>query len=296
MTADRCAAEFLGQLEREEMSVLTWGLTDGFFSEIELEERAEQFLARGQSAGVAYPFDSAWELVEALLERQLVWKLPETQRYRTRMAETLRLFARLRQIFPDPQNAAWRKAPNLVADYRLIVRPRLYPMRNVSPYQLLDELRKQISPSELEESVIRALLRVGTPEERHLARFQVRATDRILRMAGQDGTYGTVVSAGTGSGKTLAFYLPAYTAMATRLSGEYWTKCLALYPRNELLKDQLREALENARRISSTLVAHGKRKLVVAALYGDVPYAGRNILAGNFDSWRQLNIDGRKGV
>lgn len=294
MTADRCAAEFLGQLEREEMSVLTWGLTDGFFSEIELEERAEQFLARGQSAGVAYPFDSAWELVEALLERQLVWKLPETQRYRTRMAETLRLFARLRQIFPDPQNAAWRKAPNLVADYRLIVRPRLYPMRNVSPYQLLDELRKQISPSELEESVIRALLRVGTPEERHLARFQVRATDRILRMAGQDGTYGTVVSAGTGSGKTLAFYLPAYTAMATRLSGEYWTKCLALYPRNELLKDQLREALENARRISSTLVVHGKRKLVVAALYGDVPYAGRNILAGNFDSWRQLNIDGRK--
>jgi hypothetical protein len=294
MTADSCAAEFLGQLEREEMSVLSWGLADGFFSESELEERAEQFLARDQAAGIAAPFGNPWELVEALLERQLVWKLPETQRYRTRMAETMRLFARLRQIFPDPQNAAWRKAPNLVADYRLIVRPRLYPTRAVLPSSLLEELRSQIPLSELEESVIRSLLRVGTPEERHLARFQMRATDRILRMVGQDGTFGTVVSAGTGSGKTLAFYLPAYTAMANRMSGEYWTKCLALYPRNELLKDQLREALENARRISATLIAHGKRKLVVAALYGDVPNAGRNILAGNYDSWHQLNLDGRK--
>lgn len=294
MKADSFAAEFLGQLEREEMSVLTWGLADGFFSENELEERAEQFLARSRTADVAAPFDSPWELVEALLEHQLVWKLPDAPRYRTRMAETLRLFARLRQIFPDPQNAAWRKAPNLVADYRLIVRPRLYPRRAVLPSELLEELRGQISLSDLQENLIRALLRSGTSEERHLAHFQVRATNRILRMVGQDGTFGTVISAGTGSGKTLAFYLPAYTAMAGRLSGEYWTKCLALYPRNELLKDQLREALENARRISATLVAHGKRKLVVAALYGEVPYAGRNILAGKFDSWRQLNVGGNK--
>jgi len=39
MTIDAIAMEFLGQLERAEWSVLSWGLIDGFFSERELEDR-----------------------------------------------------------------------------------------------------------------------------------------------------------------------------------------------------------------------------------------------------------------
>ena len=111
-------------------------------------------------------------------------------------------------------------------------------------------------------------------------------------MFGQERSFGTVVSAGTGSGKTLAFYLPAYAAMATQVSGEYWTKCLALYPRNELLKDQLREALANARRIAPALEMNGKRKLVVAALYGDVPYSAASLLSDG-GSWTRLTVNGR---
>lgn len=291
MAVDLSALEFLAQLEREEAAVLNWGLLDVFFSEDELERRADEFLASFAVDG-SPPFDSGWELVEELLEHHLLWKLPETDRYRTRMAETVRLFARLRQIFPDPQFATWRTAPNLVADYRLVIRPRLYPARNIRGSTLLDRIRRQGTVSPLEDSIIRALVRSGTDNERQLAEFQVRATERILRLRGHDRPVGTIISAGTGSGKTLAFYLPAYVTIASRLSGEYWTKCLALYPRNELLKDQLREALANARRISSSLVAQGKRKLVIAALYGDVPFGGRNVLAGDFDSWPKLTIRG----
>lgn len=286
------AIEFLGQLERAEWSVLAWGLVDGFFSERELEERAEEFLTGQTRIGIAHPFDSPWSLIESLLDENLLWRVPDTDRYRTRMAETVRLCARLRQIFTDPQNAAWRTAPNLVADYRLIVRPRLYPARDVAASALVEGLRRQTSVSALQVSVINAFLRHGTAEERLLARFQVRATERIIRMVGQDRSFGTVVCAGTGSGKTLAFYLPAYVRLATRLSAEYWTKCLAIYPRNELLKDQLREALANARRVAPVLIANRKRKLIVAALYGDVPSSGRRLLSGSVAAWRQLTISG----
>ena len=46
MAVKATALEFLGQLEREETAILTWGLLDGFFAEDELEERAENFLAQ----------------------------------------------------------------------------------------------------------------------------------------------------------------------------------------------------------------------------------------------------------
>src|SRR5262249_42959411 len=61
-------------------------------------------------------------------------------------------------------------------------------------------------------------------------------------------------------------------------SSEYWTKCLAIYPRNELLKDQLREALGNARRVAPVLATRGRRKILIGALYGDVPRTARAVL------------------
>ena len=44
MATNACAVRFLGQLEREEMKVLTWGLVDSFFSDDELEEKANRLL------------------------------------------------------------------------------------------------------------------------------------------------------------------------------------------------------------------------------------------------------------
>lgn len=292
MTVTACAIAFLDLIEQAELAVLGWGITDSFFSERELEERAERFLPEYTQSGRSSPSDSGWDLVEELLDQHLLWRIPDTDRYRTRMAESVRLLCRLRQIFPDPQNAAWRTAPNLVADYRLVVRSRLYPVREVLPGQVIDLLRAQGQVSGLQERIIRALVAPEGVEERSLARFQVRATQRILAAVEGGRTQGTVVCAGTGSGKTLAFFLPAYAVIASRLSTEYWTKCLALYPRNELLKDQLREALANARRIAPSLIREGKRRLVVAALYGDVPHSGRNLLS-NPGNWLRRTISGQ---
>jgi hypothetical protein len=287
------ALEFLGSLERAEAGLLTWGLVDGFFSEGEIEQRAEDFLTGLSSCGVEGGHTSGWELIEALLDDHLLWKLPNSERYRTRMAESVRLFARLRQIFPDARNVAWRTAPNLVADYRLLLRPRTYPRRSVSTSEALNIISTNVELSDVEDSVIRAFLHGGSSKELTLSGFQVRAANRVLHSARLNWASGTVVCAGTGSGKTLAFYLPAYAAISTLLSSEYWTKCLAIYPRNELLKDQFREALSNARLIAPALQQHGKRKLALGALYGDVPRTARSLLQqGAGLMWQRLTLRG----
>jgi hypothetical protein len=59
-------------------------------------------------------------------ERRLLFRFIEgtRPRYRTRMAEAVRFFSKLRQIFPG---RPWQLAPTLVADFRLTRVPRRYP-------------------------------------------------------------------------------------------------------------------------------------------------------------------------
>jgi len=74
-----------------------------------------------------------------------------------------------------------------------------------------------------------------------LADFQLRATTRILASwpARADRH---VVCAGTGSGKDARVLPAGVAAIADSLDGANWVRCLAIYPRNELLKDQFTEA------------------------------------------------------
>lgn len=293
MHSEDIALVFFDSLERAENALLAWGVVDSFFAEEELVERAKVFLEALPLSERVY--DTGSDLVSALLDAHLLWEIAgKPGRYRTRMAETVRLFTRLRQIFPNASEDAWRLAPGLVADYRLLIRPRLFPRRNVPASELLSYIADSgLSLQAVQANVLRTFLAVGTDHERKAAAFQVRATTRILRMAGESGTSGTVVSAGTGSGKTLAFYLPAYAAMAPLLTkGVFWTKCLALYPRNELLKDQLREALVAAKRISATLIGSGKRRLIVAALYGATPNDSNRVKTGE-GQWNKLTVKGQ---
>ena len=74
-----------------------------------------------------------------------------------------------------------------------------------------------------------------------------------------------MVGAGTGSGKTLAFYLPALAQLAA--PGVPSPRVVAIYPRNELLKDQLATAMQEVR----GLRAAGGRRLVVGAYFGPTP-------------------------
>ena len=100
---------------------------------------------------------------------------------------------------------------------------------------------------------------------RSLSRFQLDAAAEIFA-ALQSGTdRGVVVGAGTGSGKTLAFYLPALAQLAA--PGVPSPRVVAIYPRNELLKDQLATAMQEVR----SLRAAGGRQLVVGAYFGPTP-------------------------
>jgi hypothetical protein len=292
MQNDDIALDFLNSLEYSEASLLLWGVVDSFFSEDELRSRAEVFFDETAPPRRGH-HESGIDLIESLLANHLLYQLPENGRYRTRMGETIRLFSRLRQIFPSPNNDAWRTAPGLVADYRLLVRRRVFPARSVEPEDVLLQVGNDVQIGPLQQTIIRSFLGVEGPSVRKTAPFQVRATSRILRSVNQPGSQGTVVSAGTGSGKTMAFYLPAYAAIGPLISNEFWVKCLALYPRNELLKDQLKEALSAARRIKPALKTSGRRALAVAALYGGVPNSTRDVTSGR-NPWRRVNHRGQR--
>ena len=77
-----------------------------------------------------------------------------------------------------------------------------------------------------------------------------------------------MVSAGTGSGKTLAFYLPVLADIASG-DGTVSTKALAIYPRNELLKDQFSQTYVEARRLDGSTAM--KRKITIGAFFGPTP-------------------------
>ena len=234
------ALEFLSQLEQQEAKLLCWGFTGGSFSAEELQERAE--------VHTGGDFSSALRLVEELRRFRLLFQVADGE-FRTRMAETVRLLARLKLLrHMDAKRGTWLSAPDLVADYRFSVQPRAWPKRALPAGEVRGILRSENLLDGNREATAQALT-----ENLNLAGFQFRATQRILsktqELSAKDGeTNGTIVCAGTGSGKTLAFYLPALTEISA-LDGT-WTKALAVYPRVELLKDHLKEADRSTDRVT----------------------------------------------
>lgn len=120
--------DFLNLLEEQERKLLTWGIVDGGFTEEELEDITSDFIDDNDRD------IKTWDLINETLERRLLFNfnLRGRQLFRTRMSETVRLFARLRQLF---LNNTWQTSPTLVADYRLQIRPRLYPKERLHQKQ-----------------------------------------------------------------------------------------------------------------------------------------------------------------
>jgi len=266
------AAEFLNRLEALESRLLAWGLVDGSFDETELESHAERFLQEHKRSDL---FDDPFELIDSLLDRRLLtsWIEGVRTRYRTRMGESIRLLARLRQLFPRHRDGhEWQRAKTLVADFRFILRPRVFPRRDVPHTAAIAEIHSAYTLGQVQRDVFASMMDRRGERSLELAKFQVRSTLRILMRTDDRSASGSIVCAGTGSGKTLAFYLPTFLHFAQTLDHTRWTRCVALYPRKELLKDQLSETYRQARRIDRALKQHGRRKLVIGALFGDTPH------------------------
>lgn len=261
---ERLLREFLDELEREEAKLLTWGVVDGGFTEGDLVDRAERLLFEHTDGEQVDPTD----LVAEMLNRHLVVDLPfdGDRLFRTRMAESIRLFARLRQMF---QFGQWRTGATLVSDYRFALRPRVYPRRDIDISNAFDQWAAAGVLKSGRKAALTALLDRG---DFRLAGFQVRATQRVLRDLDGSWARGMIVTVGTGSGKTLAFYLPALGHIASLIEADRrWTKAIAMYPRNELLKDQFSDTYIEARRLDATLRAQGLRGLTIGAFFGPTP-------------------------
>ena len=284
----------LDALEDRELPLLSWGVTAGALAHDEVITLIDDMIDSGDLDVLR-----AEDALQQLLDGGLLMRLPNTSppRYRTRIAEALRLTTQLRQLFvpsdvENPPSRWWDRGKPLVADYRLHVAARRYPKRSISQDEVLSELNNEVGWSQVQAAVAAAQI-----NGRDLSRFQVDATKAISQALEAGRDRGVIVGAGTGSGKTLSFYLPAVAAIAEAAQpGQRYLHTIALYPRNELLRDQLREASLTADRINDTLLAHGRRPLRIGALYGDTPRRSTDgMLTGTspFGGWeRTADRDG----
>lgn len=297
LSADLALAEkALDALERREVRVLVWGLVDGALSADEVDEAFNEVLNDPQSqpflADIECRISTADDLREHLVKSALLMQIPGRQggpaRFRTRMAEGVRLFARLRQLFAGKHDGrdGWMTASTLVADYRLLWRPRRYPRRDVTTVAALEQIRHEVdTPSVLD--AIEHWFAKGDPQWKW-AKFQIEATARVLGGLALNTPQGTIVSAGTGSGKTLAFYLPALSWLAAQKKAypkARGVRILAIYPRNELLKDQLAEVFDQARKFDDYLGHAGVANISVGVLYGGTPTTVKSAA----HEWRDAN-------
>jgi hypothetical protein len=271
---ERLLMAVLDVVEQSEARLLSWGLVDGYMSRLELHTIIDALLD-DPVAGAGVTFDSASDVIAELVDRALVFAFENDDgaRFRSRMAETVRLSFRLRQLFPKHAGPVlWQTAPTLVADFRFLWRRRTYPDRNKQASDALSAV-EATTADHAARAALSTLLQSYGPSFA-LAAFQVNATARII--GSFDGrSSGTLVSAGTGSGKTLAFYLPALSRVAAHIEADpisaRWVKILALYPRNELLKDQFAEVYTQARRLDASLAAKGRRKILIGTFFGPTP-------------------------
>ena len=263
---DGLIPKVLTAIELKELELLSWGALDGRFELDELHDIVAQVEAR-QDVG---------SIVKVLLERGLLFEVPSGG-YRSRMAETVRCLALLRQLFPSRN---WWQSPELVLDFRVVHRPRKRPARTVGADKLVDAASGGL------RIAARSLLQSVTPSK--VAAFQVRSADEVHQSLLSSKSSGVVISAGTGSGKTYGFYLPALAWIADSIAHNpaNFVRTLAIYPRNELLKDQLNMAVR--------LLAHQSlvpeklsRPIRIGAWFGGVPHSAKYV-SGKRKSWEPL--------
>jgi hypothetical protein len=265
-------SQALTRIELREAALLSWGAVDAIFTRPEIISLIGDGLPAGMSPA---------SVLEEMLDALLLVQTPEGG-FRSRMAETMRLLATLRQSFA---NRRWWEGPPLVLDQRFLHRPRSRPKRNVPAGEFLSRLAATVTPA-----AYRVAERLVPPE---LSGFQERATGKILAALRTGTDRGVMVTAGTGSGKSLAFYLPALCSIGESVADDpaHGVRSLALYPRNELLKDQFSSLIRLAWDLQQ---AHAtKRPIVIGTWFKATPFSAQFVSQGRADDWAEVRQGGR---
>ncbi|MDO6777381.1 protein DpdJ [Shewanella sp. 3_MG-2023] len=259
--------EALDRIENKESELLAWGDVDVSSTESEVRESIRE-------CGINDIFID--EYFDALKSRRFIFEV-DSGKYRSRMAETVRLQVLSRQWF---RNKGPEDTKPLISDFRFLKRARKYPKRDHRAKTLIDKWEQNRLFSSADEKVILSNLLKNGDAWFKLSGFQVRSTERILekfdkhKYKSSKDSSATIVCAGTGSGKTLSFYLPAMTKLAANLLQDVQARVriLAIYPRKELLKDQFAETYKEARKLDDYLLSKGRRKISIGTFYGDSFY------------------------
>ena len=122
--------ELLSLLEQSETRLLSWGFYDGGFlpSDIEtLIEREGPTALREQWQAISAAGGNLTRLLDDMRQAGLLYQpLDNPSVLRTRFAETVRLLARLRQMFRVQD---WATGPRLVRDIKIHLKARRYPKK-----------------------------------------------------------------------------------------------------------------------------------------------------------------------
>ena len=277
MTMHEFASNLLTFIERREEKLLSWGFHNVQHSETEilqaLQHDAPQELQTQwktlQTQGITFK-----TLLRELRQSHLLYRLPDAQdMYRTRMAEGVRLLANLRQMFRQQD---WELGPRLVSDIKIHLKDRIYPRRDLLASDIWNGTVKGLCPAgskQLIKECYEALSHDAESNEFKFAGFQKRSFEHIFNEYNSGNWSGSVICAGTGSGKTKAFFVPAFLRVAEEIAIDpsLFTKVIAIYPRNVLLADQLREALSESEKLRAVLEGNGHRPITLGALLGSSP-------------------------
>ncbi|WP_068546534.1 protein DpdJ [Thalassotalea crassostreae] len=266
----------LDAIEEQEFKLLSWGDTDGYFTEDEIFNIIET------SIPDEYPEDVLDELIRKAFIVSVKSNMVTETVYRSRMAHGVYLFRNLRQWMHGQKLEA---SKSLISDFRFLRRQRYYPLRNISSDSLISQCNKE----GLSDSLVHQALRnqIGKFQ---LSGFQVRSTLRTLKAWNKHKIRtrfpsATITCAGTGGGKTMAFYLPALSALTKDIieDNSQRVRVLALYPRQELLKDQFNETWSACRKLDEITLNKCGRKIRIGALFGNTPHEARYALKNNKD-------------
>lgn len=250
----------LTAIELREAELLSWGVIGSEWHRDELIDLLETF---GDGEG----------LIAEMIELALIVETP-SKGYRSRSAETLRLLATTRQAFRTESILHGRP---LILDYRFLQRPRRRPRRDVPSVELTDASSAWLGRSG--QQALKALI----PGK--VSKFQSTSTRSVLEALTAGDPAGVMVTAGTGSGKTLAFYMPMLAWICDHSDADPGVQALALYPRNELLKDQLRVLVSYALRLRT--VGREQDPVSLATWFGPTPHSAKIVREDKAEGWRK---------
>lgn len=263
----------LDAIELAEYPLLRWGITNSSFTDSELKSLISKIALDGDV-----------ELLKnALLVRGLVFETPYGT-YRSRIAEFIRLTLRLRQWFPEKKSDSGKL---LIHDVKYHLRPRSFPKRDVTSNSVIESLVAKGLCSDFD--IAQAIF----PQQ--ISKFQERAITEISESLNSDRNESFVVASGTGSGKTNAYFIPLFNWLSEEVkrAGQVGVRSIALYPRNELLKDQLSNALGLTQQLNVVLKKKSLPMIRLGIWFGDTPWDLGAIKSGQNKNWLKTKVEGK---